>query len=225
MRAFGSSAAYPTPSGIIPTFADGDALSEPLGFGDASQYASIDAGTYDLDFLQAESGLSLLTLPQTPFAEGTTTDVILVGQVSDGTLTALVQSVQVELARAVGQSAQIFTGSCGRLKSVAADLGIVQAGSGRGSRVHRGRIRWLRYSAPAGIPFADPHRVSARRRRFGRYRPWRRRGCLWRHRWEPDRHRRVGDCARTAEAVAPSPVLLSSPSARGSRGLRESLSS
>jgi hypothetical protein len=115
---------------ITPMFTGGDALSEPLGFGDASQYAAIDAGTYDLDFLETESGVSLLTLPQTPFAEGTTTDVILVGQVSDGTLTALVQPIQVELARAVGRSAQIFTGSCAGPEDVAADLGIVQTGQG-----------------------------------------------------------------------------------------------
>jgi hypothetical protein len=115
---------------IVPMFAGGDALSEPLGFGDASQYASIDAGTYDLDFLEAETGVSLLTLPQTPFAEGTTTDVILVGQVSDGTLTAIVQPIEVELARAVGRLAQIYTGSCSGLEAEAADLGIVQTGQG-----------------------------------------------------------------------------------------------
>jgi Domain of unknown function (DUF4397) len=120
----------PDASEIVPRFAGGDALSEPLGFGDASQYSSIDAGTYDLDFIEAEAGVSLLTLPQTPFAEGTTTDVILVGQVSDGTLTALVQSIPVELARAVGRSAQIFAGSCSGLEAVAADLGIVQTGQG-----------------------------------------------------------------------------------------------
>lgn len=115
---------------ITPTFAGGDALSEPLGFGDASQYASIDAGTYDLDFLDAASGVSLLALPETPFVEGTTTDVFLVGQVSDSTMIALVQPIQVELARAVGRSAQIFTGSCARLEAVAADLGVVQTGQG-----------------------------------------------------------------------------------------------
>src|SRR5215207_3874618 len=116
----------PDAGAIIPMFAGGDALSEPLGFGDASQYASIDAGMYDLEFLEAESGISLLALPQTPFGEGTTTDVILVGQVSDGTLVAVVQPIQVELARAIGRPAQIFTGSCGGLEAVAADLGIVQ---------------------------------------------------------------------------------------------------
>jgi hypothetical protein len=147
---------------IIPMFAGGDALSEPLGFGDASKYASIDAGTYDLDFLEAESGVLLLTLPQTPLAEGTTTDVILVGQVSDGTVTALVQPIQVELARAVGRSAQIFTGSCGRLESVAADLGFVQTGQGAavGSA---GTEAVAQVFGSAGIPFAtlvaSPHAV------------------------------------------------------------------
>src|SRR3954466_2146673 len=115
---------------ITPIFSGGDALSEPLGFGDASQYASIDAGTYDLDFLETASGVSLLTLPQTPFSEGTTTDIILVGQASDGSLTALVEPLEVELARAVGRSAQVFTGTCDKLDAVVADLGLVQAGQG-----------------------------------------------------------------------------------------------
>ena len=147
---------------ITPMFTGGDALSEPLGFGDASQFASIDAGTYDLDFLEAESGVSLLTLPQTPFPEGTTTDVILVGQVTDGTLTALLQPIQVELARPVGRSAQIFTGSCGGLEAVAADLGIVQTGQGAavGSA---GTDPMAQVFGSAGIPFAtlvaSPHAV------------------------------------------------------------------
>ncbi|MDF2757751.1 MAG: hypothetical protein K0S99_383 [Thermomicrobiales bacterium] len=147
---------------IIPMFAGGDALSEPLGFGDASQYASIDAGTYDLEILESESGVLLLTLPQTPFAEGTTTDVILVGQVGDGTLTALVQPIQVELARAVGRAAQILMGSCSDLEAVAADLGIVQIGQGAavGSA---GTDSVAQVFGSASIPFAtlvaSPHAV------------------------------------------------------------------
>jgi hypothetical protein len=147
---------------ISPIFAGGDALSEPLGFGDASQYASIDAGTYDLDLLEAASGVSLLTLPQTPFAEGTTTDVILVGQASDGSMTALVQPIQVDLARAVGHSAQIFTGSCAGLDAVAADLGIVRPGQGAavGSA---GTDPVAQGFGAAAIPFAtlaaSPHSV------------------------------------------------------------------
>ncbi|MCC2629293.1 MAG: hypothetical protein K0S14_2943 [Thermomicrobiales bacterium] len=147
---------------IVPMFAGGDALSEPLGFGDASQYASIDAGTYDLEFLESESGVLLLTLPQTPFAEGTTTDLILVGQVGDGTLTALVQPIQVELARAVGRAAQILMGSCSDLEAVAADLGIVQIGQGAavGSA---GTDSVAQVFGSASIPFAtlvaSPHAV------------------------------------------------------------------
>ena len=148
---------------IVPMFAGGDALSEPLGFGDASQYAAIDAGTYDLDFLESESGLSLLTVPQTPLAEGTTTDVILVGQVSDGTLTALVQPIQVELARAVGRLAQIFTGSCSALDAVAAEVGILQTGQGAAvGSVETDPMAQVYGSA--GIPFAtlvaSPHAIA-----------------------------------------------------------------
>lgn len=147
---------------ITPIFTGGDALSEPLGFGDASQYASIDAGTYDLDFLETTSGASLLTLPQTSFAEGTTTDVILVGQVSDGSLVPLVQPTQVEVARAVGRSAQIFSGGCAGLETVAADLGVIQVGQGAavGSA---GTDSVAQGFGAAGIPFdtlvASPHAV------------------------------------------------------------------
>ena len=195
---------------IVPIFAGGDALSEPLGFGDASQYASIDAGTYDLDLLEAASGVPLLALPQTPFAEGTTTDVILVGQVSDGSLIALVQPIQVELARAVGRSAQIFTGSCAELEAVAADLGIVQAGSGRGWSGQPGRIRC------SGIrrcrdSLCHPGRVSARRRCFGGRRCRGSGRCLRRDRRHPDRHRGAGDRASAPKTQAP---RRASPSSR-----------
>jgi hypothetical protein len=147
---------------IVPIFTGGDALSEPLGFGDASEYASIDAGTYDLDLLEAATGVPLLSLPQTPLAEGTVTDVILVGQVSDGSLIALVQPIQVEVARPVGRSAQIFTGGCAGLEAVAADLGIVQPGQGAavGSA---GTDSVAQGFGAAAIPFAtlvaSPHAV------------------------------------------------------------------
>jgi hypothetical protein len=148
---------------ITPVFSGGDALSEPLGFGDASQYASIDVGTYDLEFLETASGASLLTLAQTPFADGTTTDIILVGQVSDGSLTALVEPIQVETARSVGRSAQIFTGNCADVGSVAADLGLVQAG--QGAVVGSGGTDLVAQGfGIAGIPFTtlveSPHAVA-----------------------------------------------------------------
>jgi hypothetical protein len=147
---------------ITPIFAGGDALSEPLSFGDASQYASIDAGTYTLDLLETASGISLLSLPETPFAEGTTTDVFLVGQASDGSLIALVQPTQVELARAVGRSAQIFSGRCAGLDAVAADLGVIQVG--QGARVGSAETDPVSQGfGIAGVPFAtlvaSPHAV------------------------------------------------------------------
>ena len=148
---------------LTPIFSGGDALSEPLGFGDASEYASIDAGTYDLDLLESATGALLLALPQTPFAEGTTTDLILVGQVSDGSLTALVQPIQVELNRPVGWSAQIYSGNCIDLDAVAADLGVVQ--EGQGAAVGSGGTDPVAQGfGTAGVPFASlvesPHAVA-----------------------------------------------------------------
>jgi hypothetical protein len=148
---------------ITPIFSGGDALSEPLGFGDASQYASIDAGIYDLDLLESATGAPLLTLPQTPFAEGTTTDLILVGQLGDGSLTALVQPIQVELSRPVGRSAQIYSGNCADLGAVAADLGVVQ--EGQGAVVGSGGADPVAQGfGTAGVPFASlvasPHAVA-----------------------------------------------------------------
>ena len=115
---------------IVPAFAGGDALSEPLGFGDASQYAAIDAGVYDLDVLDAASGAAVLSLPQTPFAEGTATDIVLYGQLSDGTLQALVAPTSLETAPIVGRLAQIYSGVCTTLGPPVAELGIVHEGQG-----------------------------------------------------------------------------------------------
>lgn len=115
---------------IVPAFAGGDALSQPLGFGDASQYATLDAGTYDLDMLDSVSGASLLALPETVFAEGTTTDILLVGQISDGSMEALIESVPVEIDRPTGLLATIVPGTCTEADEPVVDLGIVQPGQG-----------------------------------------------------------------------------------------------
>jgi hypothetical protein len=115
---------------IVPAFAGEDALSEPLAFGDASQYATIDAGVYDLEILDAVSGGSLLSLPQTPFAEFAATDVILFGQQSDGTLQALIVPTSLETAPIEGSVARVFSGECTTLGPLVADLGVVQVGQG-----------------------------------------------------------------------------------------------
>jgi hypothetical protein len=147
---------------IVPAFAGGEAISQPLAFGDASEYAAVDAGTYDLDLLDGVSGASLLALPQTALAEAATTEIILVGQVSDGTLLALVETTGVEVARAIGQSAQIMTGTCSSPGDLVAELGLVQPGQGEAV----GSAETLAVAQGfglAGIPFAtliaSPHAV------------------------------------------------------------------
>ena len=148
---------------IIPVFAGGDALSEPLGFGDATQYTAIDAGTYDLDVLDAASGASLLTLPQTPLSEGTTTDLILVGLAGDGSLRGLVQPIQVEVTRPRGSTAQIVAGDCEARQSVVADLGVVQTGQGDPVGA-AGGVPVVQGFGVAVIPFAallaTPHAIT-----------------------------------------------------------------
>ena len=153
----------PDAVGIVPVFTGGDAVSEPLAYGDASQYAAIDAGVYDLDILDAESSVLLLSLPQTPFAEGTATDVILVGQIGDASLQAIVQSIQVEVVRTIGRSAQIVTGECGAGEEAIASLGAVQ--TGQGDQVGAaGTVPVAQGFGVAGIPFsallASPHAIS-----------------------------------------------------------------
>jgi Domain of unknown function (DUF4397) len=153
----------PDAGAIVPVFVGGDALSEPLAFGDASQYAAIEAGVYDLDILEAESGVLLLSLPQTPLAEGAATDVILVGQVGDATLRAIIQPTQVEVEPISGQSAQIITGECGAGEDAVANLGAVQPGQGEQVGAS-GTVPVAQGFGVAGIPFstllASPHAVT-----------------------------------------------------------------
>lgn len=148
---------------VVPVFAGGDALSEPLEFGDASEYAAIDAGIYDLDVLDAVSGGLVLTLPQTSLAEGTATDVILVGQVVDATLQALVLPTTVDVARLLGLSGQIVVGSCAEPGDLAADLGIVQVGQGEAVGAAETALVAQGFGL-AAVPFAaligSPHAIS-----------------------------------------------------------------
>ncbi len=108
----------------------GDAISEPLSFGEASEYAAIDAGTYDLDILDAASGSSLLSVSQVPLAEGTITDIFLVGSLSDGSQQAAVVAIPGEIQRLPGRRAQIVAGNCESPDTELADLGLVRVGQG-----------------------------------------------------------------------------------------------
>ena len=78
----------PDIEGVVPTFTGGEALTPTLGFGDASEYAVLDTETYDLDVVDAVTGELLLSLPATLLAEGASTDIVLIGQVAAGSLTA-----------------------------------------------------------------------------------------------------------------------------------------
>jgi len=139
---------------IVPIFAGGDALTEPLSFGDASEYASIDAGAYDLDMLDAESGISLLALPQTPLAEGTSTDIILVGQLADASLASLIETVAVDLAQPVGRLGQLISGTCADPGEVLADLGLVRPGEGEAVGSDAGQPASQGYGL-AAVSFAE----------------------------------------------------------------------
>ena len=115
---------------MVPIFSGGDALSEPLAFGDASAYAAIEAGAFDFELLDAVTGTPLLALPQTPMAEGATTDVVVIGQIGDATIQALVLPIAVNVARPLGQTAAILAGTCTELGAVAAEIGVLQTGQG-----------------------------------------------------------------------------------------------
>ena len=115
---------------LVPAFAGGDAISPPLAFGDASEYATIDAGAFDIDVLEAASGVPLLSLPQTALGEGLSTDIVIVGLLADGSLQTLDLTSEVPVAQIVGRTAQIVAGSCAEPAAVVAELGIVRAGQG-----------------------------------------------------------------------------------------------
>lgn len=153
----------PDAEAIVPVFTGGEALSQPLSFGDASEYATIDAGTYDLEMLDNVSGASLLAVPGTEFAEGTTTDVILVGQLADASVVPLVVSIPVEVRRPAGRVAQVAPGTCDEVGEPIADLGLIQPGQGEAVGV-TDALQVAQGYGLAAVPFAtltaSPHVVT-----------------------------------------------------------------
>jgi len=69
--------------------AGGDVLFGGLEFPNASDYAEVDAGTYDLEVRAAGTDTVALPLPGVTFEAGTVYDVFAVGLAEDGTLTVL----------------------------------------------------------------------------------------------------------------------------------------
>ncbi|MFT4039034.1 MAG: DUF4397 domain-containing protein [Thermomicrobiales bacterium] len=138
---------------LVPVFAGGDALTEPLQFGDASEYSQIDAGVYDLDFLDETSGTVLLSLPGAEFAEGTVNDILITGQAADATLATIVETTPVEITLPTGRNGQLAEGACNDLGDAVADLGLILPGPGETVGVSGGVLTAQAY-ASANVPFA-----------------------------------------------------------------------
>jgi hypothetical protein len=152
-------------SSLVPAFAGGDALTEPLGFGDASEYSQIDAGVYDIDFLDEASGIVMLSLPGAEFAEGTVNDILIVGQGATGTLATMIGVQQVDVTRPTGRGGQIVVGTCEQPGDLVADLGLILPGQGATVGVSSAEPTSQAY-ASAPVTFdtltASPHSVVVR---------------------------------------------------------------
>lgn len=152
-------------SSLVPAFAGGEALTEPLGFGDASEYSQIDAGVYDLDFLDEASGAVVVSLAGAEFGEGTVNDILIVGQAATGTLATIVETRPVEVTRPTGRGGQIVTGTCAEPGDLVADLGLILPGQGATVGVSNAEPTSQAY-ASAAVPFetliASPHAILVR---------------------------------------------------------------
>jgi hypothetical protein len=152
-------------SSLVPAFAGGSALTEPLGFGDASEYSQIDAGVYDLDFLDEASRTALVSLAGVEFAEGTVNDILIVGQAVNGTLATIVESRPVEVTRPTGRGGQIVAGTCDEPGDLVADLGLILPGQGATVGVSPAEPTSQAY-ASAAVPFdalaSSPHSIIIR---------------------------------------------------------------
>ncbi|QAU11364.1 DUF4397 domain-containing protein (plasmid) [Halorubrum sp. BOL3-1] len=67
----------------------GPTLCEDVGFRSASEYAPVDAGSYDLEVVVAESDDVALSLPDIELEGGTAVSAIAVGEVEDDSLGAV----------------------------------------------------------------------------------------------------------------------------------------
>ena len=152
-------------SSLVPAFAGGSALTEPLAFGDASEYSQIDAGVYDLDFLDDASRTAVVSLLGVEFAEGTANDILVIGQAVNGTLATIVETRPVEVTRPTGRSGQIVVGTCAEPGDLVADLGLILPGQGAIVGVSTGEPTSQAY-ASAVVPFetltSSPHSILVR---------------------------------------------------------------
>ncbi len=118
-------------SSLVPAFAGGSALTEPLGFGDAPEYSQIDAGVYDLDFLDEASRTALVSLAGVEFAEGTANDILISGPGRERYAGNHRRDLgQSRWTRPTGRGGQIVAGTCDEPGDLVADLGLILAWAG-----------------------------------------------------------------------------------------------
>jgi hypothetical protein len=115
---------------VVPAFSGGEAISAPLAFGDASEYAAIEPGVYDLDVLDVVSGAPVLSLAQGELAEGAATDLILIGVLADGSAQVIMADSEVAVVRLIGNVASLVPGRCGEEGEPSIELGVVRTGEG-----------------------------------------------------------------------------------------------
>ncbi len=92
---------------------DGDVLFPAVQYPDATDYAELDAGTYDLEVRAPGADVPALALPGTDLAAGVVHDIVVVGQTADNTLLALILTSTPAVATVDGRPAWIATGGCG----------------------------------------------------------------------------------------------------------------
>jgi pimeloyl-ACP methyl ester carboxylesterase len=82
--------AAPDAPAVDVAVADGPVLAAGVAFGEASAYAAVDAGVYDLAVRPTGSSEVALALPNTAIDPGAVYDVFAVGEAADGSLSTLV---------------------------------------------------------------------------------------------------------------------------------------
>lgn len=104
----------------------GDLLFPTVEYPDGTDYADVEAATYDLELRVAATDQVALALPQTALAAGQITDLFAVGQVADGSLQVLAVETSPDPSAAdeaaAGGSVAVRGGDCGDLGEVLGEL-------------------------------------------------------------------------------------------------------
>ena len=90
----------------------GDILFPTVDYPDATDYAVLTAGIYDLELRAAGTDAPIVALPGTVLEAGVVYDVLAVGQVVDGTIQSVTVTETTETVEVVGRPAALRTGTC-----------------------------------------------------------------------------------------------------------------